>query len=244
MARNTEIDRLENVKEKPGFGIEGRYGADPVRLGSAEWVGLADEAGNATYLKIGDQQPVKFAFSNRMRAGAAQAILELKDMGLDVRMLSGDTAAAVEDAAIRTGIQNWQSDKSPTEKSSIIQELAASGRKVLMVGDGMNDTGALAFAHASMSPASALDAARVVSDIVLLDPDLKSIPKAVRISRKAKKRILENFGIAACYNLVAVPVAFLGLATPLAAAARNVGIFNLGNAERNEAQIRWKACCS
>ena len=133
-------------------------------------------------------------------------------------MLSGDTDAAVEDVAERLGIECWRSERSPAEKSEIVKELAGSGRKVLMVGDGLNDTGALAFAHASMSPASALDAARVVSDAVLLDPDLQSIPRAIKISRKAKNRILENFGIAACYNLIAVPVAFLGLATPLAAA--------------------------
>ena len=133
-------------------------------------------------------------------------------------MLSGDTDAAVEHAAVRLGIEHWQSEMSPAEKSRCIQKLAEKGRKVLMIGDGLNDTGALAFAHASMSPASALDAARIVSDAVLLDPDLQSIPRAIRISRKAKNRILENFGIAACYNLVAVPVAFLGLATPLAAA--------------------------
>ena len=217
-ARGIGLLPLEDVRERPGFGIEGRYGSEAVRLGSAGWVGVADEAGNATYLKIGDQEPTKFAFSNRMRSGAARAISELKEMNLDVQVLSGDADAAVENAAERLGIEHWQSEMSPAEKSRFVQELAENGRKVLMVGDGLNDTGALAFAHASMSPASALDAARIVSDAVLLDPDLRSIPRAIRISRKAKNRILENFGIAACYNLVAVPVAFLGLATPLAAA--------------------------
>ena len=210
--------RLEEVRERPGFGVEGRYGSKSVRLGSARWVGVAGETGNATYLKIGDQEPARFAFANRIRSGASGAIRELKEMGLEVQVLSGDADAAVEDAATRLGIECWQSERSPADKSEIIQELAGNGRKILMVGDGLNDTGALAFAHASMSPASALDAARVVSDVVLLDPDLRSIPRAIIISRKAKNRILENFGIAACYNLVAVPVAFLGLATPLAAA--------------------------
>ena len=217
-ANGIKACRLEEVRERPGFGIEGRYGLQPVRLGSAGWVGVADDAGNATYLKVGGQEPTRFAFVNRMRSGASRAIRELKEMGLEVQVLSGDTAAAVEDAAARLGIECRRSERSPAEKSEIVQELAGNGRKVLMVGDGLNDTGALAFAHASMSPASALDAARVVSDIVLLDPDLQSIPRAIKISRKAKNRILENFGIAACYNLIAVPVAFLGLATPLAAA--------------------------
>jgi Cu2+-exporting ATPase len=87
-----------------------------------------------------------------------------------------------------------------------------------MVGDGLNDTVALAAAHASISPASALDAARAVSDIVLLGSSLEPIPGAIRTARLATRRIKENFAIAACYNLVAVPIALAGFATPLAAA--------------------------
>ena len=87
-----------------------------------------------------------------------------------------------------------------------------------MVGDGLNDTAALAAAHASISPASALEAARVVSDIVLLGASLAPVDEALATARAAVWRIRENFAIAVLYNLVAVPVALAGLATPLAAA--------------------------
>jgi Cu2+-exporting ATPase len=87
-----------------------------------------------------------------------------------------------------------------------------------MVGDGLNDTVALASAHVSVSPASALDAARVASDIVLLGRDLSPIADALRIARQARRRIKQNFAISLAYNLVAVPVALVGLATPLIAA--------------------------
>ena len=87
-----------------------------------------------------------------------------------------------------------------------------------MVGDGLNDTVALAAAHVSMSPASALDAARVASDIVLLGTDLSPIVEALAISGRAKRRISENFRIATLYNVIAVPLAVAGLATPLIAA--------------------------
>src|SRR5690606_2294253 len=98
------------------------------------------------------------------------------------------------------------------------EALCAKGRKVLMVGDGLNDTAALARAHVSISPASALDAARVASDIVLLGQDMRPIEDALRIARQASRRMVENFQISALYNLVAVPIALVGLATPLAAA--------------------------
>lgn len=87
-----------------------------------------------------------------------------------------------------------------------------------MVGDGLNDTAALAAAHVSISPASALDAARVASDIVLLGRDMSAISDATRIARQASRRMVENFLIAGAYNLIAVPLALIGHATPLAAA--------------------------
>jgi len=96
--------------------------------------------------------------------------------------------------------------------------LSAKGHGVLMVGDGLNDTAALAGAHVSISPASALDAARVASDIVLLGADMAPIADAMRIAGQARRRILENFGLSATYNIIAVPLALAGLATPLAAA--------------------------
>ncbi len=87
-----------------------------------------------------------------------------------------------------------------------------------MVGDGLNDTVALASAHVSVSPASALDAARVASDIVLLGQDLAPIVDARRIAVQARRRIKQNFALSLAYNAVAVPVALAGLATPLIAA--------------------------
>jgi len=87
-----------------------------------------------------------------------------------------------------------------------------------MVGDGLNDTAALASAHVSISPASALEAARVVSDIVLLGSSLAPIAEAIAVAKSATLRIKENFAIAALYNLIAIPVALAGFATPLAAA--------------------------
>ena len=96
--------------------------------------------------------------------------------------------------------------------------MQAEGRRVLMIGDGLNDTVALTAAHVSISPATALEAARVASDIVLLGNSLAPLPDAHRIAVRAVRRIRENFTVSFGYNIIAVPIALVGLASPLIAA--------------------------
>ena len=125
---------------------------------------------------------------------------------------------AVRDIAARLGVEEWRAGVTPQEKAATVAELTARGRHVLMVGDGLNDTAALASAHASISPASALDAARVASDMVLVGRDLGPVADAVGVARASIRRIRENFALSILYNVVAVPFALAGLATPLIAA--------------------------
>ena len=133
-------------------------------------------------------------------------------------ILSGDGAGAVRDIAARLGVEEWRAGVTPQEKAATVAELSAQGRHVLMVGDGLNDTAALASAHASISPASALDAARVASDMVLVGRDLRPVADAVGVAPASIRRIRENFALSILYNVVAVPFALAGLATPLIAA--------------------------
>jgi Cu2+-exporting ATPase len=188
------------------------------RLGRASWIGAEGSGRTATWLKIGDGRPVEFAFTDRLRPGAAEAVAGLKAQGKRILLVSGDAEAAVRAFAERIGIDEVMAEALPAEKAARVATLAAEGHRVLMVGDGLNDTAALAGAHVSISPASALDAARVASDIVLLGNDLAPIADAAETAVRAKKRIKENFAISGAYNLIAVPVALLGLATPLIAA--------------------------
>lgn len=208
---------VTDIREVPGHGIEGQYQGTRVRLGRADWCGAPPEEMTATYLSL-DGQTHAFAFTDRLRPGADKAVAALKAAGLKVELLSGDAEAPVRDLAQRLGIPQWQAGVLPAEKAARVAELAAGGRKVLMVGDGLNDTAALAAAHVSISPASALDAARVASDIVLLGQDIAPIADAVRIGRQSARRMIENFLISGGYNVVAVPLALVGMATPLAAA--------------------------
>ncbi len=209
---------VSDIAEIPGYGTKGMWQGQEVRLGRASWTDAKATSQTATHLRIADQDPVAFRFTDRLRDGAEQAVQSLLADGKKVYLMSGDTAPAVEALADRLGIEHWMAEALPADKSARVEALSNDGAKVLMVGDGLNDTAALAAAHVSISPASALDAARVASDIVLLGGDLSPISDACITARSAIRRIRENFRIATVYNIIAVPLAVAGLATPLIAA--------------------------
>ncbi len=209
---------VTGIAEVPGYGTQGSWQGHPVRLGRPGWAGGAPEAVTTAWLSIGDDPARAFRFADALREGADAAVSALRDAGMRVMLISGDTAAPVAALATRLGIEDWQAGALPGDKADRIRALQKQGRKVLMVGDGLNDTAALSLAHASISPASALDAARVASDIVLLGGDLRPIASACVTARQATRRITENFRIAIVYNIIAVPLAMAGLATPLFAA--------------------------
>ena len=210
--------QLTNLREVPGYGTEATFEGRRVRLGRASWVGAEQSVQTTAWLETGDTAPKPFVFTDALRPDAAKAVSSLQDTGKRVLLLSGDAKPAVQALAQKLSISEWQAETLPQDKLEKIQALSASGAQVLMVGDGLNDTAALTAAHVSISPASALDAARVASDIVLLGQDLSPIADACDTARKATKRIRENFRIATLYNVIAVPLAVAGLATPLIAA--------------------------
>ncbi len=217
--------QISQVRELPGHGVEAIWQGKRVRLGRAEWVGARPASRTATFLSVGERI-LAFTFTDALRPGAGEAVAALKALGLKVTLLSGDVPGAVEAIATQLGIDDWHAGVLPEQKAALVQQMGeaeeeaeeGSGNKVLMVGDGLNDTAALAAAHVSISPASALEATRVVSDMVLLGNSLAPLGEAVDLARKATQRIRENFTIATVYNLIAIPVALAGYATPLAAA--------------------------
>jgi P-type Cu2+ transporter len=167
-------EMVAGLREVPGYGVKSTWKGRQVRLGRAEWCGGA--------------APRAFTFAGCPRPGAAVAVRALQAAGLRVILLSGDTAGAVAATAAHLGIADWAAGQLPAEKAARVMSLTAAGHRVLMVGDELNDTGALAVAHVSISPASALEAARVASDIILLGQDMTPIADALRISRQATRR--------------------------------------------------------
>jgi Cu2+-exporting ATPase len=203
---------LEGVHEVAGKGVEGIDGAELVRLGKSR----AAEGG--TVFQRGDAPEQVLRIDETLRPGAQELVTRLQSQGMDVELLSGDTQFAATKLGARLGLELSSGGMLPADKIDRLAALQDQGKRVLMVGDGLNDMGAMAQAFVSISPASGVDATRATSDIVLLGRSLAPVLDALRVSRRARARIRENFGIAICYNAVAVPLAVLGFASPLMAA--------------------------
>ena len=167
---------VADIAEHPGLGTEGRLGGRTVRLGRAEWVGAAGDAAVTTsWLRVGREPAVAFSFADELRPDAAATVAALRAAGLPVALLSGDAERPVAALAARLGIADWTAGATPQEKVARLDALSAEGRRVLMVGDGLNDAAALAAAHVSISPASAVDASRSAADLIILGDRLDRV---------------------------------------------------------------------
>lgn len=217
---------VSDVREVAGCGIEALVDGRRLRVGSRAWCaasGRADDACSELWLAWDGAAPVRLRFADTMRADAGALVARLQSAGLSVELLSGDHDAAVAAAARATAVSDYRAGVRPAEKISRLSELAGAGRKVLMVGDGLNDAPALAAAHVSLSPATAADVSQSAADIILLGAGIAPIGDAIVTARLARRRMVENFALAIAYNMIAVPIAMLGLATPLVAAVAMSG---------------------
>jgi Cu2+-exporting ATPase len=222
---------LAETQEHRGLGLSALVDGVEMRLGSPAFCGaeaLADRVAadlpTASLIawRHGDREAV-FAIGQKLRPEARACVESLRRLGLEPIILSGDRESAVAAVARDLGISQWQSGLRPGEKLHVLDDLAKTGRKVLMVGDGLNDAPALAKAHVSMSPISATHLAQAAADIVFLGDSLAPVAATIAIARKARTLMMENLWFAVLYNAIAVPVAIAGFATPLVAAAAMSG---------------------
>ncbi|APX90804.1 hypothetical protein BV394_14685 [Brevirhabdus pacifica] len=206
------------LQEKAGRGVEGIFHGERIRLGRPGWAGAMGAGGGSVQLLDGAGKVSSFTVDEVPRPDAVEAVQQLEAMGMRVTLLSGDAPDSAARLARRLGIAEVMGGVSPEGKHEVLARMAAEGRRPLMVGDGLNDTGALAGAHASMAPARAVDAARSLADVVILSEGIASVATAVSVARRAHGLARQNVALAIGYNLVSVPVAFAGLASPLVAA--------------------------
>jgi len=212
-----------DIEERPGFGLSGKIDGKSIRLGNAAWCGTdGSENDGSEFLELWlaeeGQSPVRFRFSDRLRPDAREAVTALQEMGLRLELLSGDRPAIVNEVAQRTGIDAWQGQCLPTAKCERLDRLSARGRKVLMIGDGLNDAPALAAGHASISPASGAEISQAAADFVFQGEKLSAVVTALKVARVSNRLVRQNIGLAVVYNVIAVPIAVAGLVTPLIAA--------------------------
>lgn len=214
-----------DVREVTGAGLSSGEGPLCRKLGSAAWTGdgKINDDGSELWFRDGNAPPVRFAFEDRIRPEICAMLTGLQARGIAIEMLTGDQQAPAALIAREAGITNWLAAVGPKEKAGHLKRLRAQGRRVLMVGDGINDAGAMALAQVSVAPGTAADISQLAADMVLRGDSLAPLVEALDVARKAKRLVLENFALALLYNLTAVPMAAMGLVTPLIAAATMAG---------------------
>ena len=215
----------EGAVEQSGLGVGATIDGVAMRLGSAAFCGVpesdatrpGDARSSVMVFRHGAHVAV-FAVRQTLRPDAVEVVRALTELGLDLRIVSGDRAEAVAPIAATLGIGHWRGGLNPADKVAVLEALKAEGRRVLMVGDGLNDAPSLATAHVSLSPITAADLSQAQADAVFLGERLAPVLDSIVTARHARKVMHQNLWLAAIYNAVAVPVAIAGLVTPLIAA--------------------------
>ncbi|MEE4302170.1 MAG: HAD-IC family P-type ATPase, partial [Pseudomonadales bacterium] len=214
-----------DVRIEAGAGVSGEVdgvrwflgrGADADRQAEDD----GDESGAELVLaREGTAEPVaRYTVSERIRPGTETVLDELRALGLEPLMLSGDSEARTARIAGELAIGTWCASARPADKLAWLQARMSGGRHVVYVGDGINDAPVLGGASASVAVGGASDYARTAADAVLLDEGLHALPELVRTARAARRRIRLNLGWALGYNVLAVPLALSGMVTPWLAA--------------------------
>ena len=213
--------------EKAGQGVEAIIDGQLARLGAAAFCGCEDEgeaaAGASSLWFSHAGRSTRLLVRQTLRVDARAVIDDLRAQGLAIHILSGDRPSAVEPVARALGVVDWRGGLKPQEKIAAIEALKQQGKRVLMVGDGLNDAPALAAAHCSLSPITAVDMAQGQADAVFLGEKLAPVAQAVDIARRARALMRQNLWLAVVYNFIAVPLAIAGFVTPLIAAAAMSG---------------------
>jgi len=213
--------------EEPGQGVRAVIEGEVARLGSAGFCRIADAAahgGDASFIFFAHGgRTARIPVRQRLRSDAVAVTQALAARGFDLMILSGDRAEAVRPVAQQLGVRQWHAGLTPAEKIAAIELLKAQGRRVLMVGDGLNDAPALAAAQVSLSPITAAHLSQAHADAIFLGDRLAPVLRALAVARQARALMRQNLALTVVYNTLAVPIAILGLVTPLIAAVAMSG---------------------
>lgn len=216
---------LEGVTEVPGRGLRWAGPDGERRLGSRAFCGVEAPPAQTPelWLTAPGAPPVCFRFDERLRADAPTCVAALRRSRLRVLLASGDRPGPVGRVARALGIAEFHAVQTPVDKVAWVERLKREGRRVLMVGDGLNDAPSLAAAHVSVSPASAADLSQTIADAVFQGEQLEPLAELVAIARRARAVMRQNLALSLAYNALALPLAVAGWVTPWLAAAAMSG---------------------
>ena len=218
--KEISIDKFENV---PGKGVKGIVGNQTYYAGNLSLLNdnhitiashlqeLANkwtqEAKTSVWFADSTQAIAAIALTDEIKQTSAQAISQLQEMGVEVYMLTGDNAISAQAISRKVGINHYKAGVLPNEKAQFIKDLQANGKKVGMVGDGINDSAALAQANLSIAMGQGSDIAVDTAMATILSSDLLKIPETIRLSQLTIKTIYQNLFWAFIYNLIGIPIA-------------------------------------
>lgn len=233
-AKNIEVLPLDEFSSLPGHGISATINGEKVFVGTRKLMGnegiefapyedrlesLETEGKTAMMISINNKVSGIVAVADTVKETAKAAIQELKSMGIEVYMLTGDNNRTAKAIAAQVGVENVIAEVLPEEKANHVKELQLKGKKVGMVGDGINDAPALALADIGIAIGTGTDVAIEAADITILGGELTLIPKAISLSKKTMQNIRQNLFWALAYNTAGIPIAAIGLLAPWLAGA-------------------------
>lgn len=178
---------------------------------------LEDEGKTAMLMAVNERVEAILAVADTVKENSKEAIEQLLKMGIDVYMITGDNARTAKAIAKQVGITNVLAEVLPENKAEEVEKLKKQGKIVAMVGDGINDAPALATADIGMAIGTGTDVAMEAADITLMRGDLRSIPTAIKLSKRTMRKIKQNLFWAFIYNIIGIPFAAFGLLSPIIA---------------------------
>ncbi|MDP4552335.1 heavy metal translocating P-type ATPase [Alkalihalobacillus macyae] len=232
--RQIKVDEAESFEALPGHGITSTLGGKRVLIGTRKLMErenvaytphedqmAAYETEGKTAMFIAIEQKIMgiIAVADTVKETSKQAIQELRNLGIDVYMITGDNKRTAEAIGKQVNITGIFAEVLPEDKANKVKELQEQGKRVAMVGDGINDAPALATADIGMAIGTGTDVAIETADVTLVGGDLDHIPKAINLSRKTMKNIRQNLFWALFYNSIGIPIAAIGLLAPWVAGA-------------------------
>ncbi len=255
--RGVELLEMNDFRAHPGHGLEARVGGRKMYLGNEKFMAAHGvsaprdtdemrrmEAQGKTVVLLADEEGLLgiIGIADILREHSAEAVKSLQNMGIEVYMMTGDNERTARAIAAQAGVRHVMAEVMPDEKAAMVEELRRSGKKVGMVGDGINDAPALAAADVGFAVDTGADVATEASDITLIQGDLMGVVAGIRLSKATMRKIRQNLFWAFFYNVLGLPLAAFGFLSPIFAGMAMA--FSSVSVVLNTLLLRrWKPAC-